>query len=523
MTMPISPGPRPDDRVVVVGHGPAAHRLVELLTRRGHRGRITVLGAEPVPAYTRPLLSAVLDGSLPGGALTLPAAGAAVVHTGVRATRIDRECRLVHADDGSRHPYDRLVLAVGAAPVVPETVLPGQALPGHGLAGHGLHGPPGRTPPPGPGVLRTLADCLAVGPGPVVLIGGSLLAVEAGLALRRSGREVALVHRGGYPLDRYLDARAGGLLTARLTAAGLDLHLGRTVADHADGKLTLDDGQVVAAEQVLLATGVRPRTGLARRAGLPVAEGVLVDERLTTTDPRVYALGDCAQPATAATAGTSGRSGRSGTSTASGSPARTSRGAGAPVPAGEPFSGHATAWDQAAVLAELLSGGTARFTGSRAPVRLKARELDLVCLGSPEDAEETVVLSDAGGTRYGRLSLRGNRLCGAVLFGLGQAAATVARLYERDEPLPADRLALLLGSAPGYADAGPVGQGSVCHCNNVTGEDLAEAWRAGSRTPEALASATRATTGCGGCAGDVRRLCALFAEREPQRKEEDEG
>ncbi|MDI3424250.1 FAD-dependent oxidoreductase [Streptomyces luteolus] len=455
------------ERIVVAGYGPAAHRLVERLAHRGHGGAVTVLGAEPEPAYQRPLLTSVVDGTLPSGALRLPAAPEGVrLLLGVTATAVDRERRLVHSDDGRSHPYDRLVLATGAAPRLPD--LPW------------LHGSDGQLPA-GVRVLRTLDDTAALaGAAPVTVVGGGPLAVEAVLALRRLGRDVTLVHRGPYPLDRHLDPRAGELLSARLRALDVDLCLGRTARAYADGKLRLDDGRCVAAHDVLLCTGAAPRDGLARSAGLAVDGGVFVDDELRTDDPRVHAIGDCARPA---------------------------------GPAGS-YGGHTTAWEQAETLALLLTGDDFPPARSRPVLRLRARELDLVRLGAPDGADETVVLADAARGRYARLSLRDNRVCGAVLLGLDRAIAAVARLYQRGEPVPADRLALLLGAAPEYAGEELPGDVVVCHCSNVTGTDLEAAWQAGARTPAALTAATRASTGCGSCGDELRRWCTEFVRRE---------
>lgn len=472
-------GPVPGERLVVIGYGPAAHRLVERLGRPGPYA-VTVLGAEPEPAYGRPLLTAVLDGTLPVRALRLPEPPpGTALRLGVRAVSVDPRRRLVRTSDGAAHPYDRLVLATGAAPVLPG---PGWARDADGRLAPGVR------------PLRTLADAarIASGSGPVAVVGGGVLGVEAALALRRRGRPVVLVHRGPHPLDRHLDARAGEAVTGRLRALSLDLRLGRTVAarEDAGAALALDDGSRVEAAEVLLCVGARPRVELARAAGLAVRSGVLVDHRLRTSAARVYAIGDCAEPLDGGGYGPDAAPGPTGR-----------------VPAG----GFASAWDQAESLALLLTGGDGRHSGARGVLRLKAPELDLLRVGTTAGADETVVLGDAAAGRYARLSLRAGRLTGAVLIGLHRAAAGVVRLHQRGEPVPVDRLALLLGEAPPYEAGPPPGTALVCHCNNVTGDALEAAWRAGARTAAALAAATRAGTGCGGCAEEVRVRCEAWA------------
>lgn len=262
-------------RVVIVGNGPAAHRLVERLRARGHTGPVVVLGDEPHPAYNRVLLGSVLSRSLPAEALRLPDVDAEV-RLGVAATGIDRDRRVVRTSTGEEVGYDVLVLATGARARLPEIT--------------GL--PADRLRP-----LRTVADCehIARVPGPVVVLGGGVLGVEAALALRSRGRQVAVVHPRPHPMDRQLDATGGRLLAERLTELGVALHQGRKAVAYRSGALVLDDGAEVPAQLVVACTGVVPETALAERAGLRVRRGIVVDDRLRTGDPRIHAIGDCAE------------------------------------------------------------------------------------------------------------------------------------------------------------------------------------------------------------------------------------
>ncbi|MFJ7155262.1 FAD-dependent oxidoreductase [Streptomyces sp. NPDC101118] len=255
--------------VVVVGNGTAGRAVAERLVARGVA--VTVLGEEA--AYHRPLLAGVLSGALPAAALELPPVPG--TRAGVRVTGLDLARRVVRCADGTEVPYAQLVLATGTVPRLPE--LPGID---------------------GPGVVvpRTAAACAALPEGAAVVLGGGPLAVEAAFALRRSGREVALVHRGPWPLDRHLGARAGAALAGRLTAAGVSLHLDAEAAEYVPGKLLLADGTVLPADVLLPCTGASPDTTLADAAGLPTATGILVDASLRTPDPHVWSLGGCAQP-----------------------------------------------------------------------------------------------------------------------------------------------------------------------------------------------------------------------------------
>lgn len=448
--------------ITVVGYGPAAHRLVQRLHHHGHRGPVTVFGAEPQPAYNRAQLLSVLDGTLPSGALALgPLPPGTEVRTGSRITAVDPGRRLLRDGDGGVHPYEVLVLATGSRPVLPP------------LSGAGDRRLPDIRVP------HTLAGAEPVDRGPVVVVGGGLRGTETAYALGRAGHEVTLVHPGARPMHRLLDDRAGALVTALLGEAGVAVETGRRAVAVEPGKIVLDDGRLLAAGTLLLCTGSEPDTVLAGTARLAVGRGIVVDDRLRTSDPHIHALGDCVE-----------------------APGR-----------------HATlasAWDQADALARTLSGGDGRHEPA-GQVVVRPRLPALAALGPLQalddpGADEQVVLSDPAGGRYGRLVLREGRVRAGVLVGLPRAVATVGRLHAEDRPAPPDRLALLLGNDEEYANSAELPDTAVvCQCNNVTKKDLHEACRQGARDLAAVAAATRATTGCGSCTALVRRICESAA------------
>lgn len=456
--------------VLIVGNGPAAHRLVERLGRYGHDGAITVLGAERAPAYNRVLLGSVLAGTLTAQTITLPVLPAQV-RLGVVATGIDRARRLVRTDTGVVHRYDELVLATGSRPVLPD--VPGLHHDGRLAEGVSL--------------LRTLDDCArfdwADSHGdtrPVVVLGGGVLGVETACGLADRGVEVTLVHRHAQLMNRHLDSTGGGLLAEHLRNRGVGLRLGRTAAEYRRGALTLDDGTTLPTAAVLVCTGVTPEATLARSAGLLVRRGVVVDDRLRTSDPHIHAVGDCAEH-------------------------------GGDVP-----GRIAPAWDQADTLARRLTGADAHYLRGRTITRLRARGIDLAIVGTaqalcgPEAETELVRLSDPARGRYATLALRDQRIDAAVLLGFPQAIASVTQMHHRGERVPSDRLGLLLGTAADIPRAVPghlPDTAVVCRCNNVTKQALVSAWQDGAGDIAGIARMTRATTGCGTCTEDIRRLC----------------
>ncbi|WP_282795494.1 FAD-dependent oxidoreductase [Streptomyces sp. CC224B] len=388
-----APGP-----VVVLGAGLAGARLAARLGPDA-----LLIGEEPHAPYNRVLLTDVLAGRLGPEVIALPAP--ARYHR-TRAVRIDRAERVVLCEDGSRVPYGTLVLATGANPVLPPL--------------RGLFAPGDRELPGGVHAFRTLDDCLALSaaarPGcRAVVVGGGLLGVCAARALAGRGAHVVLAQQGDRLMERQLDPAASELVRRHLTGLGVEVHTECRVrgVGRSGGRVTsveLADGYVLETDLTVLACGVRPRTGLARAAGLDVRRGVVVDDALRTSDPRVHAIGDCAEHA--------GR-----------------------VPCLA-----APALDQADALAAALTApGSARpYAGTRSLTRLTLpdaeRPLDIAAFGEPEPRPDDDVLRLADATRgtYRTVVVRGDRLVGGVLLGDLAAVGALARAWEADEPLPDD-------------------------------------------------------------------------------------
>jgi len=291
-------------------------------------------------------------------------------------------------------------------------------------------------------------------------------------------------------MERQLDSGAGHVLARALGELGIDFRVGSSAARYVPGDgLKLDDGSTVHADLVVVSAGVRAETTLAAEAGLTVDRGVVVDDALRTNDGRVHAIGDCAQhPGTVS---------------------------GLVEPA----------WQQASVLADLLTGKdvAARYRGTNVVTKLKARGIELTALGDAQTevgdpGAEVLCLTDPTRGRYAKLVVRQDRVTGAILLGAPDAAATITQYYDRGVPVPADRLAVLLGRAlpsgaataasPADLPAATV----VCRCNSVTKGRLVEAFRTGATNVTELASVTKATTGCGSCRDAVCGIADWLAK-----------
>jgi assimilatory nitrate reductase electron transfer subunit len=459
----------------------AGARLADEIAQRNAGGRIsvTLLGAEPHRPYNRVQLTNVLAGAAAEDDIALPVPDEEVaVRLGAAVRAIDRERRQVLTEDGGGTGYDTLVLATGADPLIPPVG-------GARTADGDLR--------PGVFAFRTLADCRALAAAAdaarrVVVVGGGVLGLEAARGLAGRGLDVCVLHMAPWLMEARLDPEGGKILRAAYGDAGIDVRVNATAvevsgADRADG-VVLDTGERIPADLVVFACGIRPSTGLAADAGLRVERGIVVDDELRTSDPRIHAIGDCAQH-------------------------------------------HAvngglldSAWEQARVLAERIADpeSTTLYTGSAEVTRLKAADLDLVAMGevnpdpdTDDDDAASVVFSDARGRTYKKLVLRDERLVGAILLGDDETSGLVTQLFDRGTVAPPDPKVLLFrGLRQGADDSGPDlrDDATVCRCNGVTREAIVREFAAGARTVEALADRLRSGTGCGSCRGRVAALIA---------------
>ena len=426
-------------RVVVIGAGLAgvrlARRLGELKTLKRADVSVTLVGDEEHRPYNRVLLAEVLAGRYAPEVIALPAP-ADIVRAQV--TGIDRAARTVGCADGTEIAYDTLVLATGSNPVLPPLRgLFGDAYlasarradeptrsSGRGAGGRppGRHSTPDHVLPEGVHAFRTMDDCLGlsktVRPGArAVVVGGGLLGVSAARALAVRGARVVLAQQAERLMERQLDPAASKLVLRHLKDLGVEVHPECRVRDvrcvgGAVRSVELADGYVLDADLVVVACGVRPRVGLAQDAGLAVHQGILVDDELRTSDPRIHAIGDCAQHA------------------------------------GTVYGLAAPALEQAEALAGLLAGdGDSRYTGTRALTRLTLAgtgspltTFDLAAFGETEarPGDDVVQLADATRGTYRKVVVRDDRLVGGVLVGELGTVGALARAWEGAEPLPSD-------------------------------------------------------------------------------------
>ena len=480
-------GNRKKLRLVMVGNGMAGVRaLEELLKLAPELYDITVFGNEPHPNYNRIMLSPVLAGEQTiEQIVTHPRGWYAdnniTLHTGKKVVKIERRERFVETEDGMRADYDRLLVATGSTPFI--LPVPGADLPG--VVG-----------------FRDIADvdAMIAASGTfkhAVVIGGGLLGLEAANGLKARGMDVTVVHLSPWLLERQLDEPAARLLQSNLEARGLKFLLQKQTAELVKGDsgrvqaVRFKDGDLIPADLVVMAVGIRPNTALAESAGLHCDRGVRVTDTLqTVTDPRIYAIGECVNHR------------------------------------GTAYGLVAPLFEQAKVCANHLAQyGIARYAGSMTSTKLKVTGIDLFSAGNFAGGEgfEEIVFQDAGRGAYKKLILKDNRLAGACLYGDTLDGAWYFELMRDGTDVAGIRDKLLFGRHH-IGDSGAGGgdektrlmslpdTAEICGCNGVCKGDIVKAIRDKKLyTLDEVRAHTKASSSCGSCTGLVETLLAATA------------
>jgi len=471
-------------RLVMVGNGMAGVRtLEELLKIAPDLYEITVFGAEPHPNYNRILLSPVLAGEQTLEQIVLNPLGwyaenGITLHAGRKVVKVDRTRRRVLADDGTESEYDRLLLATGSNPFV----LP---VPGKDLAGVVSY--------------RDIADTQSMIDAAAryrhaLVIGGGLLGLEAANGLMRRGMDVTVVHIMPWLMERQLDEAAGRLLQGSLEQRGIRFEIGAQTTELLAGEggrvrgVRFKDGREIPAELVVMAAGIRPNTTLAESCALHCQRGIVVNDTLQTiTDPRVYAVGECA------------------------------------AHRGIAYGLVAPLFEQAKVCAtHLAQFGIGRYTGSAVSTKLKVTGIDLFSAGDfiGGDGSEEIVMSDPAGGVYKKLVIKDDRLVGACLYGDTVDGSWYFKLLREGRKVHDIRDKLMFGES-NIGDVGHQGHNravamadsdEVCGCNGVTKGTICKAIKdKGLFTLDEVRKHTKASGSCGSCTGLVEQLLMFTA------------
>ncbi|MBB2485917.1 NAD(P)/FAD-dependent oxidoreductase [Mitsuaria sp. WAJ17] len=471
-------------KLVMVGNGMAGVRtLEELLKIAPDLYEITVFGAEPHPNYNRILLSPVLAGEQTLDEIVLNPLSwyeehGITLHLGKTVTEIDRRRRVVRAADGTEAAYDRLLIATGSTPFI----LP---VPGKELDGVIAY--------------RDIADTQAMIEAATryrqaVVIGGGLLGLEAANGLMLRGMDVTVVHLGDWLLERQLDEQAGSLLRESLIQRGLKFRLGtqtEALIGDENGRVSqvrFKDGTAIPAQLVVMAAGIRPNTALAESAGLLCQRGVVVSDTLqTVTDPRIYAVGECA------------------------------------AHRGVAYGLVAPLFEQGKVCAtHLAQFGIGRYSGSQTSTKLKVTGIDLFSAGDFMGGEgsEEILMSDPHAGVYKKLVIKDDKLVGACLYGDTVDGSWYFKLLREGRSIADIRERLMFGESnigdvghEGHSKAAAMADSDeVCGCNGVSKGAICKAIKEkGLFTLEEVRKHTKASASCGSCTGLVEQLIMFTA------------
>lgn len=475
----------PKKTVVVIGNGMIGHRFCERLVEFDVRRefRIVTFCEEPRPAYDRVNLTKYFSHRDADQLLLVKMEWyqehGIELFVGDKATAIDRDNKLVQSAHGRAIGYDTLILATGSAPYVP---------PVPGIDKTGVF------------VYRTIEDLNQIidygaQSKRAAVVGGGLLGLEAAKAAYDLGLETHVVEFASRLMPRQVDDAGSRSLVAKIEALGVRVHLNKNTKEVlGNGKvagMAFADGGQLDVDMVIVSAGIKPRDELARNCGLTVGQrgGVVVDERLRTSDPNILAIGEVA------------------------------------LHGGMIYGLVAPGYEMAEIAAANLVGQAREFRGADMSTKLKLMGVDVASFGNAfADSPSPQPLSPAAGARgsgakaityedpfkgsYKKLvfNIEGTKLLGGILVGDASDYGQLSMLAKSAEPLPMPPTELLLGKSDGSkASAGGMVAGiandtQICSCNNVSKGQICSAIRDKNLTSvDEIKLCTKAGTGCGGC------------------------
>ena len=459
----VQPYKKPRQRIVVIGAGAGAFGFVKSYRELNREDEIVIFSKENFPFYNRVMLPDYISGVQSWEQLIKmkesEESGYNIkLYKGVSIEKIDRENKCVTDSTGRTTYYDVLLMATGSRAAVPRNV------------------------PELKGIFtmrsRTDADEFknhVPADGHVVIVGGGLLGLEMAASLREVGIRITIVQRISRFLDRQLDPLGSQLLHDEMVDQHCDIYYDDEVQlFYGRTELTgirLKSGKQIDCNALVIAIGTVPNIELAKETGLHCQRGVIVNERLQTSDPNIFAIGEIAEFE------------------------------------GTLYGITAAAEQQAHVVARFLQGDIASYYGGSLFMNIiKIHGFDLCSIGIPEcpneqDYEEIIFL-DKAKRYYKKCIIHQDRLVGAILIGDKSEFQEFRELIANKIELNEKRLQLLRSGKK----AEPVLGKLVCSCNNVGSENLKMKINEGCTDLKQLCSVTGAGTGCGSCRPEVQRI-----------------
>jgi nitrite reductase (NADH) large subunit len=475
-------------RLLVVGNGMAGMACVDEILKRNPDFQITVFGEEPYCNYNRILLSAVLAGEKHVDEITINspewyAKNKITLHLGEKVVDVDAANQVVTTDKGYSFGYDMLLLATGSNAFIP---------PVEGVKKKGVY------------VFRNMADTHAIlerckTGKKAVVIGGGLLGLEAARGLLNQGQKVSVVHIMDRLMDVQLDAVGGQFLKREIEKLGIEVLLTknteRIMGDEWVEGVLFKDGSIVEADMVVIACGIRPNVELAKKAGLKVNRGIVVNDFMETSDPDIFAVGECVEHRE------------------------------------KVYGLVAPLWEQGKVLAATMTGEKGPiYEGSTPATKLKVMGIELFSAGdfrSEEPGKEVVAYQDHAFGIYKKLVVHQERVVGAILIGDSSDANRFLEMIRRKDPVGEKRHRLLFDVPPAVPGSptdvmSRPDSDTICGCIGVSkGQIIAACRDGGLKTVSEVKTCTKASSGCGTCAGLVQEIVKAVAggDFEEEKKE----
>lgn len=463
--------------VVVIGNGMVGHHYVEQLATSDVSANITVLGAEPRPAYDRVHLSEFFAGRKPEElALTTREHYeelGVTTHFGDAVVAIDRDAKIVTTDSGRTFSYDKLVMATGSYPFVPP-------IPGSDLSDCLVY----RTIDD-LGLIQAKSKNAKIG----VVVGGGLLGLEAANALQNLGLETHVVEFAPGLMGVQLDGGGSSMLRRKIETLGVQVHTSKATQaieetnGEGDTRLVMKfaDGETLETDVIVFSAGIRPSDQLAKDCGLEVGPrgGIDVDYHCRTSDSDIYAIGECA------------------------------------LYGGMIYGLVAPGYRMAEVAVSQLTGEHNTFKGADMSTKLKLLGVDLGSIGDSHGKTPGSIaytFSDERAEVYKRMivSADGKTVLGAVLVGDCSDYDTLLQYYLNGIELPENPETMILpaseGGAPLLGAAALPATATICSCHNVSKGDIINAIEGGCCSLGDVKSTTAASTGCGGCAALLKNV-----------------
>ena len=463
-------------KIVIIGNGMVGYKFCEKILSKTRNVKLIVFGEEIRPAYDRVHLSEYFAGKT---ADDLTLAGIdwyhnnnIQLHLGDPVQSIDRTSKTVHSHKGITESYDYLILATGSAAFVP-------SIPGVDKKGVFIY--------------RTIEDLdlmtnHASKSKKGAVIGGGLLGLEAAKAMLDLGiSNTQVIEFAPRLMPRQIDEAGSGILRNKLEMLGLKINTNKNTSEILGGEnitgMKFSDETTIDVDMLIISAGIKPRDELAKLCGLQTGHrgGIVVNEKLQTTDPFVFAIGECA------------------------------------LYKGMIYGLVAPGYEMAEVLASNFNGDNKEFTGYDMSTKLKLIGIDVASFGNPLLKGEnirTVVFEDTIKGIYKRINISadGKELLGGILVGEASQYNMLLQTCKNKVLLPPNPEDVILGSRGGGSETGAGVQGlpdnaMICSCESVSKGDICNAVSSGKcETIDAIKKCTKAGTGCGGCVPMIKDL-----------------